>query len=224
MLWCYMNIAYLLGWNKVILYCIECQQSYTLLKLSFMQDVPKTTRLELAKRTLNLFYHNNCDGLETVALTKRQETEMEVPELMMLLFSLEVTRIDKIRNEYIRGTAQVGRFGEKTRWIKSNQIKSSIFSHTHYMIHFIIWEARMRWSGHVRRKDDGYIGRRMLRVEQPGKSKRGGLKGGLWMRWDKRWQCLQWRRRMQKIGPNGNGKSALATRDGRSRKKKKNCD
>ena len=54
-------------------------------------------------------------GLETVALTKRQEAEMEVAELKMLRFSLGVTRMDKIRNEYIRRTAQVGRFGEKTR-------------------------------------------------------------------------------------------------------------
>ena len=54
-------------------------------------------------------------GLERVALTKRQEAEMEVAELKMLrLFSLGVTRTDKIRNEYIRGTAQVGKFGEKT--------------------------------------------------------------------------------------------------------------
>ena len=43
--------------------------------------------------------------LETVALTKRQEAEMEVAELKMLRFSLGVTRMDKIRNEYIRGTA-----------------------------------------------------------------------------------------------------------------------
>ena len=88
-------------------------------------------------------------GLETVALTKRQEAEMEVAELKMLRFSLGVTRMDKIRNEYIRGTAQVGKFGEKTR------------------------EARLRWYGHIRRKDDGYIGRRMLRMELPGKRKRG---------------------------------------------------
>ena len=54
-------------------------------------------------------------GLETVALTKRQEAEMEVAELKMLRFSLGVARMDTIRNEYIRGTAQVGRFGEKTR-------------------------------------------------------------------------------------------------------------
>ena len=32
----------------------------------------------------------------------------------MLRFSLGVTIMDKIRNECIRGTAQVGRFGEKT--------------------------------------------------------------------------------------------------------------
>ena len=42
-------------------------------------------------------------GLETVALTKRQEAEMEVAELKMLRFSLGVTRMDKIRNEYIKG-------------------------------------------------------------------------------------------------------------------------
>ena len=88
-------------------------------------------------------------GLETVALTKRQEAEMEVAELKMFRFSLRVTRMDKIRNDYIRGTAQVGRFGEKTR------------------------EARLRWYGHVLRKDDGYIGRRVLRMELPGKRKRG---------------------------------------------------
>ena len=39
---------------------------------------------------------------------------MEVAELKMLRFSLGVTRIDNIRNEYIRGTAQVGKFGDKT--------------------------------------------------------------------------------------------------------------
>ena len=92
-------------------------------------------------------------GLETVALIKREEAEMEVAELKMLRLSIGVTRMDKIRNEYIRGTAQVGRFGEKTR------------------------ESRLRWYGHVLRKDDGYIGRRMLRMELPGKRKRGRPKG-----------------------------------------------
>ena len=47
-------------------------------------------------------------GLETVALTKIQEAEMEVAELKMLRFSLRVTKMDTIRNEYIRGAVQVG--------------------------------------------------------------------------------------------------------------------
>ena len=34
-------------------------------------------------------------------------------------------------------------------------------------------EARLKWYGQLRRKDDGYIGRRMLRMELPGKRKRG---------------------------------------------------
>ena len=88
-------------------------------------------------------------GLEAVALTKRQEAELEVAELKMLRFSLGVTRMDRIRNEYIRGTAQVGRFGDKVR------------------------EARLRWFGHVHRREAEYIGRRMLKMEPPGRRRRG---------------------------------------------------
>ncbi|KAK3558164.1 hypothetical protein QTP86_011860 [Hemibagrus guttatus] len=68
-------------------------------------------------------------GLETVTLRKRQESELEVAELKMLRFSLGVTRLDRIRNEYIRGTAHVGRLGDKVR------------------------EARLRWFGHVQRRE-----------------------------------------------------------------------
>ncbi|KAI5105228.1 hypothetical protein C0J45_4900, partial [Silurus meridionalis] len=87
-------------------------------------------------------------GLETVALSKRQEVELEVAELKMLRFSLGVTRMDRIRNEFIKGTVHVGRFGFKMR------------------------EARLRWFGYVQRRDMGYIGRRMLRMKPPGRSKR----------------------------------------------------
>ncbi|KAK3533904.1 hypothetical protein QTP70_034899 [Hemibagrus guttatus] len=74
-------------------------------------------------------------GLETVSLRKRQESELEVAELKMLRFSLGVTRLDRIRNEYIRGTAHVGRLGDKVR------------------------EARLRWFGHVQRRDSfGVLG------------------------------------------------------------------
>ncbi|KAI5609084.1 hypothetical protein C0J50_6086, partial [Silurus asotus] len=76
---------------------------------------------------------------------------LEVAELKMLRFPLGVTRMDRnwIRNEFIRGTAHVGRFGDKVR------------------------EAIFRWFGHVQRRDTEYIGRRMLRLELPGSRKRG---------------------------------------------------
>ncbi|KAI5612981.1 hypothetical protein C0J50_4223 [Silurus asotus] len=54
-------------------------------------------------------------GLETVALSKRQEVELEVAELKMLRCLLEVMMMDRIRNEFIRATAHVGRFGDKVR-------------------------------------------------------------------------------------------------------------
>ncbi|KAK3512437.1 hypothetical protein QTP70_009855 [Hemibagrus guttatus] len=88
-------------------------------------------------------------GLETVSLRKRQESELEVAELKMLRFSLGVTRLDRIRNEYIRGTAHVGRLGDKVR------------------------EARLRWFGHVQRRESEYIGGRMLDMELPGRRQRG---------------------------------------------------
>jgi len=88
-------------------------------------------------------------GLETVALRKKDEAELEVAELKMLRYSLGVTRMDKIRNQYIRGTAHVGSLGAKIR------------------------EARLRWFGHVLRRETEYIGRRMLEMDLPGRRRRG---------------------------------------------------
>ncbi|KAI5091904.1 hypothetical protein C0J45_19110, partial [Silurus meridionalis] len=87
-------------------------------------------------------------GLETVVLSKRQEVEQEVAELKMLGFSTGVMTMDRIRNEFIRWTVHVGRFGDK------------------------VGGVRLRWFGHVQRRDMGYIDRRMLRMEPPGRRKR----------------------------------------------------
>lgn len=48
---------------------------------------------------------------------------------LMLRFVLGVNHLDRIRNMYIRGTAQVGQFEDKTK------------------------EIRLRWFGHVQRRD-----------------------------------------------------------------------
>ena len=45
--------------------------------------------------------------LEMMAPSKRQESELEVVELLMLGFSHGVMRMDRIRNKLIRWTAQV---------------------------------------------------------------------------------------------------------------------
>ena len=72
-------------------------------------------------------------GLDTVAVTKKQVEEMEVAEMKMLRFAMGVTRKDKIRNECIRGTIKVERLGIKMR------------------------EDRLRWYGHVMRRDQEYV-------------------------------------------------------------------
>ena len=87
-------------------------------------------------------------GLETVAVRKKQIGEMEVAEIKMLRFAMEVMRKDKIRNDYNRGTVKVERLGMK------------------------MTEGRLRWYGHVMRRDQEYV-RRMMEMESPGKRKRG---------------------------------------------------
>ena len=54
-------------------------------------------------------------GLEMVAVTKKQVKEMEVADMKMLRFAIGVTRKDKIRNEYIRGTVKVEELRIKMR-------------------------------------------------------------------------------------------------------------
>ena len=88
-------------------------------------------------------------GLETVAVTKKQVEEMEVTEMKMLRFAMRVTRKDKIRNQHIRSTVKVDRLGMKMR------------------------KGRLRWYGHVMRRDQEYVGRKMMEMELPGKRRRG---------------------------------------------------
>ena len=75
---------------------------------------------------------------ETWALKKAQDRKLEVAEMRMLRWMCGVTRLDKIRNERIRGKTKVG---EITKKIK---------------------EMRLKWYGLVMRREEHYIGRNAM--------------------------------------------------------------
>jgi len=87
-------------------------------------------------------------GLETVPLTKSQEKKIETEEMRILRFSLGLTRLDRVKNEVVRQRMGVTNLSAKLR------------------------ETRLRWYGHVYRKDENYVGKRVQRLVV-GKRKRG---------------------------------------------------
>ena len=110
-------------------------------------------------------------GLETVTVTKKQVKEIEVAEMKMLRFAMGVTRKNKIRKEHIRSTVKVERLGMKVK------------------------EGRLRWYGHVMRKDQEYVRRKMMEMELTGKEEKRETKekifrcskrryGGSWCKGD----------------------------------------
>ena len=73
---------------------------------------------------------------------------MEVAEMKMLRFSLGKKRLDRSENAIIRGSVKVGELVGKIR------------------------ESRLRWFGHVERREDSYVGRRVQTL-QTGMRRRG---------------------------------------------------
>ena len=86
--------------------------------------------------------------METVAMTKRQERKIEVAEMKILRFLLGVTRVNRRRNEEIRERLGVTELEAKLR------------------------ETRLRWMGHVCRREDNYDRKRMEKLVI-GRKKRG---------------------------------------------------
>ena len=86
-------------------------------------------------------------GMETMAVTERQMGKMEVAELKMVRWALGVTRNDKIKNEYVRGTAKIAKLGDKLQ------------------------NAQLCWYG--KRREEDYVGKRMMEMAVPGIRKRG---------------------------------------------------
>ena len=78
-------------------------------------------------------------------------------ELKMLHFIMGVSRMAKIKNEYRRGTAHVGRIKDELE------------------------EARVKWFRHVLRKNNNYVGRRIMEMNLHIKRKGEGQKDGIGM-------------------------------------------
>ena len=69
--------------------------------------------------------------------------------MRMLRWMCGVTRLDKIRYEIIRGTTKVGEITKK------------------------IQERRLKWYGHVMRREEHYVGRKAMEMKVQGRMKRG---------------------------------------------------
>ena len=95
-------------------------------------------------------------GAETLAVKKAQEKKLDVAEMRMLRWMSGVTKLDRIRNERIRGTTKVGEISKKVQ------------------------EIRLKWYGHILRREDEYVGKRVMAMEVPGK-RRGGRPKRRWM-------------------------------------------
>ena len=76
-------------------------------------------------------------GAETWALKNAHGKKVEVAEMRMLRWMCGVTKLDKIRNERIKGTTKVGEITTKK-----------------------VQETTLKWYGHVMRSEEHYVGRR----------------------------------------------------------------
>ena len=88
-------------------------------------------------------------ALETAPLKKTEERKLDVAEMKMLRRMSGVAMMDRVRNEYIRGSLKVTDISKK------------------------IQEARLRWYGHIMRREKGHLARDVLEMEVQGRRGRG---------------------------------------------------
>ena len=88
-------------------------------------------------------------GMETVPVTSSHVKKLEVTEIKMCRLACGHTLRDRVRNDNIRERLNVENITEMCR------------------------KARPRWFGHVKRRDQEYVGRKTLEMVPPGRRKRG---------------------------------------------------
>ncbi len=88
-------------------------------------------------------------GMETVLVTSSHVKKLEVTEMKMCRRAFGHTQRYHVRNDDIRKQLKVENITERCR------------------------KVRLRWFGHVKRRDQEYIGRKTLEMVPPGRRKRG---------------------------------------------------
>ena len=89
-------------------------------------------------------------GLEAAPLKKTEGRKLDVAEMKMLRWMCGVTRMDRVKNEHVRGSVKVSEASRKVQ------------------------EARLRWYGHLlRRNDEQHVPREVMEMEVNGTRKRG---------------------------------------------------
>ena len=88
-------------------------------------------------------------GAEFWATRKKEEQLLNTAEMRMLRFSLGKTKLDRIRNEVIRKEMGVNTIVKKTE------------------------EARLRYYGHLQRRDENHAGKLAMKIEVDGKRNKG---------------------------------------------------
>ena len=87
--------------------------------------------------------------METVPVASPHVKKLEVTEMNMCRWACGHTLRDHVRNENIKERLKVESIAERCR------------------------KARLRWFGHVKRRDQEYVGRKTLEMVPPGRRKRG---------------------------------------------------
>ena len=92
-------------------------------------------------------------GAECWAVRKKDENRFHVAEMRMLRWIRGKTRKDHVRNQVIKDDAKVCQMSTFLR------------------------QERLNWYGHIRRREENNLSRKLMDTVVPGKRRRGGLEG-----------------------------------------------
>ncbi|CAG4974788.1 unnamed protein product [Parnassius apollo] len=101
--------------------------------------MPNKIRGNVYKRAVRLAL---LYGSECWPMRRTDEQKIHLTEMKMRLWRGGVSRKDKMRNDYIRGSFKVATVHEKFR------------------------ENRLRWYGHVMRRYDDHMSKRVMNIEE----------------------------------------------------------